>query len=367
MKLDDFDYYLPRELIAQRPLLKRDSCRLLVLDRRKRRVFHRSFTDLAHYLKAGDAIVLNDTKVIPARLIGYKEKTGGKVDVLLLNPLDQNSFFCLVKPSSSLKMGTRLTFKRDELSATFMGGRNQVEVIKFHCAGDLRSLLEREGLTPLPPYIKRLPEEGDRIAYQTVYAKRRGSVAAPTAGLHFTKKYLKMLTSKGINIVDVTLHVGYGTFQPVRSQNICEHYMHKELFCLSEDASNLLNQVKFQRAGKVLAIGTTSCRVLENCASSAVSRQLSATSKKKDKIISSNLKPESWKLKAGRGWTDLFIYPPYKFKFVDMLLTNFHLPKTTLLMLVSAFCGRGLLMKAYQEAIRRRYRFYSYGDAMLIV
>jgi len=306
MKLEEFNYHLPKELIAQRPLKKRDSCRLLVIDRKKRTISHRRFKDFKEYLSAGDAIVLNDTKVMPVRFMAKKE-TGGKVDVLLIKKRGKDSYDCMLKANRPVKPGTKLELLTD-------------------------------GLMPLPPYIKRVPDKRDFKDYQTVYAKKEGAIASPTAGLHFTKSFLNGLSREKIRIEKITLHVGLGTFEPVKTQRIEDHKMHSEWLSISKKAADALKKTKVC-GGKIFAVGTTSCRALE----------------------------ANRFLRQRQGETDLFIYPGYKFKFVDCLLTNFHLPKTTLLMLVSAFCGKKLLFEAYRQAVKRKYRFYSYGDAMLVV
>jgi S-adenosylmethionine:tRNA ribosyltransferase-isomerase len=358
MKLSDFSYSLPNELIAQYPVEKRDESRLLVLHKDTGIIEHKIFKDIEKYLNPGDMLVLNNTKVLPAQIIGRKE-TGGKIEALILNlvtgyPSRQNEksealgtdrlqvtgkyeYEVLLKPARGCKLGTRIIFGDGELNAEVVRIENGRRFLKFDCNGNLEKVLDRLGEIPLPPYIKREAIDSDIERYQTVYASKNGAVAAPTAGLHFTKSLLEDISKKRVNVEYVTLHVGYGTFKPVSSENIIEHKMEKEYFEIENKIIERLNNKK----GKIIAVGTTSARALES--------------------IYTLCPPPP------QGWTDLFIYPGYKFKTVDALLTNFHLPKTTLLMLVSAFCGRELLFKAYEEAIKERYRFYSYGDAMLII
>lgn len=357
MKLSDFDYNLPKGLIAQYPSDKRDESKLLVLHRATGKIEHRIFRDILEYFNKGDLLLLNNTKVIPARLIGKKE-TGGKVEALILPaqgfyrlgsaPLgtakaERNEHECLLKPARGCRVGSRLVFGDGELKAEITKIENGRRFLKFKCNGDFENLLYKFGKMPLPPYIKRDYVDSDKDRYQTVYAEKEGAVAAPTAGLHFTKDILTKISDNGIGIERVTLHVGYGTFKPVKIEDVKKHRMEKEYF----EAEGVVME-KIRRAeGRVVAVGTTTCRVLESISLSLVEVGLGQGN--------------------GQGCTDLFIYPPYKFKVTDMLITNFHLPRTTLLMLVSAFCGRELLMKAYKEAIGEGYRFYSYGDAMLII
>lgn len=341
MKVSDFDYNLPKELIAQYPSEKRDESRLLVLHKDTGKIEHRIFKDIVGYLCEGDLVVLNDTKVIPAKLTGEKE-TGGRVEALILHaegcrlkPVG-NEHEVLLKPSRGCRVGTKLILGNGKMTAEIIRIENGRRFLRFKCNGNLEELLDKFGEMPLPPYIKRKEQHIDRERYQTIYASKKGAIAAPTAGLHFTKSILNALPKKGIDIDYVTLHVGYGTFRPVKCEDITNHRMEKEYFEIEKE---LVEKIKNKR-GKVIAVGTTSCRVLESFFS----------------------KPSAYS-----SWTDFFIYPSYRFKIVDSLITNFHLPRTTLLMLVSAFCGRGLLFKAYHEAIKERYRFYSYGDAMLII
>ncbi|MFD1955395.1 tRNA preQ1(34) S-adenosylmethionine ribosyltransferase-isomerase QueA [Paenibacillus thailandensis] len=349
MNVDLFDFDLPERLIAQMPLSNRTGSRLLALNRETGSIEHRMFTDLEHYIAPGDVLILNDTKVIPARLIGMKADTGAKAELLLLKQLDNDRWETLAKPAKRLKKGTEIWFgdrgdgtpllKAVVEEEADMGGRT----IRFVYEGIFQELLDRLGEMPLPPYIKERLEERDR--YQTVYAKRQGSAAAPTAGLHFTEEYLRKLRDKGVIIAYLTLHVGLGTFRPMSSETVEEHTMHSEYYELSAETAAIIREAK-ERGSKIVAVGTTSARTLETVASEAA--------------------------EAGRpvgessGWTDIFIYPGYEFKLVDCLLTNFHLPKSTLIMLVSALAGRELIMKAYAEAVEREYRFFSFGDAMFI-
>ena len=362
MKLTDFDYNLPKELIAQYPSEAREESRLLVLHRETDKIEHRIFRDIVGYFNQGDLLVLNNTKVVPARLVGKKD-TGGKVEALVLNPSPSpqnpeliNKFRVLgrgckvrgecevlLKPARGCKIGSKLIFGDGKLEAKVARIENGRRFLRFECNGDFEKLLDKFGKIPLPPYIKREPVGSDRDRYQTVYAKNKGAVAAPTAGLHFTKDILSQISRKGVDVDYVTLHVGYGTFKPVKVEDITAHKMEEEYFEIDKKVIEKLKNKK----QRTIAVGTTTCRALET-----VFSEPSAFS----------LQPSAY-----HGWADLFIYPPREFKRVDALLTNFHLPRTTLLMLVSAFCGRELLMKAYEEAIRERYRFYSYGDAMLIV
>lgn len=349
MKLTDFDYQLPKELIAQFPLPKRESSRLMVIDRAKKKIFHKSFSDLPDYLEAGDALVLNDSRVIPARLWGKPvEACHSKVDtqkkeveVLLLNKIEDNTYSCLVKPSKKAKVSTALKFGDGRITGEIIYNNRDGKTIRFQSIKNFDAVLKEIGQTPLPPYIKRDPMESDKERYQTIYAKNDGSVAAPTAGLHFSDDLLKSVAEKRVETIFITLHIGYATFKAVSSEDIEDHYMSKEYFDVSASSARNLNRVK-QSGKKIAAVGTTSCRVLETAISHG-------------------------EIKAQKSLTNLFIYPPYQFKLVDKLLTNFHLPKTTLLMLVAAFVGSRLWLKAYQEAIEQKYRFYSYGDCMLII
>lgn len=341
MKVEEFDYDLPERLIAQKPLKNRAGSRLMVLEKDSGRVHHGHFTDLADYLRAGDVLVLNDSKVIPARLIGRREGFGGRVEILLLTPLGEDQWEVLVKPGKRVKPGTTVVFGEGQLKAEILretpfGGR----VIKLVYQGDFQDLLRQLGKTPLPPYIKEELPDADR--YQTVYAKNPGSVAAPTAGLHFTPDMLQGLRHMGVEVVFFTLHIGLGTFRPVEVENVQDHPMHKEFYVMPAAAARLINSQR-SAGGRLVAVGTTACRTLETCAGS------------------------DGQVAAGSGWTDLFIYPGYRYKVVDLLLTNFHLPKSTLIMLVSALAGVETVRRAYAEAVKEEYRFYSFGDAMLIV
>ena len=341
MKTSDFYYELPKELIAQDPLKDRASSRLLHLDRKTGAFSHEHFYDVKKWLQPGDTLVVNNTKVIPARLIGHKPDTGAAIEVLLLKRRDAHVWETLVKPGKKMRPGARVTFGDGLLNAEVLdvveeGNR----LIRFDYEGVFEEILDRLGEMPLPPYITHKLE--DRNRYQTVYAKHNGSAAAPTAGLHFTEELLEEIRAMGVNIAHVTLHVGLGTFRPVKVENVLEHHMHSEYYMVEEDQAKLINDTK--KAGhRVIAVGTTSCRTLE-----------SATG-------------EDGILKATSGWTEIFIYPGYEFKMIDGLITNFHLPESTLMMLVSAFAGKEHIFKAYEAAVKERYRFFSFGDAMLIL
>ena len=340
MKLEEFDYNLPEELIAQVPIAKRDESRLMVLHRESKKVEHKTFKDIIDYLRPGDCLVRNNTKVIPARLYGKKE-TGANVEFVLLNQIEGDIWESIVRPGNKLKPGTKVEFGDGLLKATIIdimdGGTRKVE---FEYEGIFNEILDKIGLMPLPPYIHESLKEKDR--YQTVYAKYNGSAAAPTAGLHFTPELLKKIEEKGIKIANVTLHVGIGTFRPVKEENIEEHKMHTEHFYIKQEDVEKINETK-KAGGRVIAVGTTSCRVLETIASE-----------------------ETGLVNATEGDTGIYIYPGYKFKCIDGLITNFHLPKSTLLMLVSALAGREFVLDAYNEAVKEKYRFFSFGDAMLI-
>ena len=340
MKLEEFDYNLPEELIAQVPIAKRDESRLMVLHRDSKRIEHKTFKDIIDYLKPGDCLVRNNTKVIPARLYGKKE-TGANVEFVLLNQIEGDIWESIVRPGNKLKPGTKVEFGDGLLKATILdimdGGTRKVE---FEYEGIFNEILDEIGLMPLPPYIHESLKEKDR--YQTVYAKYNGSAAAPTAGLHFTPELLKRIEEKGVKIANVTLHVGIGTFRPVKEENIEEHKMHTEHFYIKQEDVEKINETK-KAGGRVIAVGTTSCRVLETIASE-----------------------ETGLVKATEGDTGIYIYPGYKFKCIDGLITNFHLPKSTLLMLVSALAGREFVLDAYNEAVKEKYRFFSFGDAMFI-
>ena len=340
MKLEEFESNLPEELIAQVPIAKRDESRLMVLHRDNKTIEHKTFKDVIDYLKPGDCLVRNNTKVIPARLYGKKE-TGANVEFVLLNQIEGDIWESIVRPGNKLKPGTKVEFGDGLLEATILdimeGGTRKVE---FEYEGIFNEILDKIGLMPLPPYIHESLKEKDR--YQTVYAKYNGSAAAPTAGLHFTPELLKRIEEKGIKIANVTLHVGIGTFRPVKEENIEEHKMHTEHFYIKEEDVEKINETK-KAGGRVIAVGTTSCRVLETIASE-----------------------ETGLVEATEGDTGIYIYPGYKFKCIDGLITNFHLPKSTLLMLVSALAGREFVLDAYNEAVKEKYRFFSFGDAMLI-
>lgn len=339
MKTDDFDYYLPKELIAQTPLKKRDASKMMVLDKKTGAINDKSFTDLINYINPGDTLVLNDTKVIPARLIGQKLDTGAVIEVLMLKDLGDDEWESLTKPAKRVKEGTIIKFS-DELSCkcTFVG-EDGIRRYKFIYDGIFLEILEKLGEMPLPPYITEKLEEKNR--YQTVYAKNLGSAAAPTAGLHFTNEYLKRLKDNGVNIAYVTLHVGLGTFRPVVVEDVTKHDMHSEYYILNNKTAKLLNETR-KNGNKIIAVGTTSTRVLETVAD------------------------ENGLFKAQSGNTKIFIYPGYKFKAIDALLTNFHLPKSTLIMLVSALAGKENVLNAYNHAVSEKYRFFSFGDCMLI-
>ena len=341
MNVKDFYFDLPQELIAQDPLEDRASYRLLVLDKKTGEVTHRGFRDILEYLRPGDCLVINDTKVIPARLFGVKEDTGAKIEVLLLKRREHDIWETLVKPGKKAKPGTRIVFGEGLLTGTVLetvddGNR----LIQFSYEGIFEEILDQLGQMPLPPYITHQLKDKNR--YQTVYAKHDGSAAAPTAGLHFTKELLKQIEDMGVKIAHVTLHVGLGTFRPVKVENVQDHHMHSEFYMVEESEAKKVNDTK-EAGGRVICVGTTSCRTVESAAD------------------------ENGRLKSGSGWTDIFIYPGYEFKILDALITNFHLPESTLVMLVSALAGREHVLAAYEEAIKERYRFFSFGDAMLIL
>ncbi|WP_299239004.1 tRNA preQ1(34) S-adenosylmethionine ribosyltransferase-isomerase QueA [Sulfurihydrogenibium sp.] len=336
MKLSDFDYHLPKELIAKYPAQPRDSCRLMVLNRKDKTIEHRVFRDVIDYLKPGDTLVLNNTKVIPARLIGKKEKTNANIEVFLLRPVEDNIWEALIKNVRRLKKNQKIIIS-DDFYVEFLDRDDEKAIVKIH-SKDIKSDLEKYGHVPLPPYIERQDEEKDKDYYQTVFAEKEGSVASPTAGLHFTKELLEKIKEKGVNIAYITLHVGLGTFKPVKTEDITKHKMHEEYFTIPKETLEMIKKTK-ENKKSVVAVGTTVVRALETYG----------------------------KFGKTEGFTDIFIYPPYEFKIVDKLITNFHLPKSTLLMLVSAFADRDFILRAYNEAVKERYRFFSYGDAMLIV
>lgn len=340
MDLKDFNYDLPEELIAQDPLEDRSSSRLMVLHKDTGRIEHKIFRDIIDYLNPGDCLVINDTKVIPARLMGIKEDTGAAIEVLLLKRNADDVWECLVKPGKKARTGARIVFGEGLLVGEIVdviedGNR----MIKFHYEGIFEEILDKLGQMPLPPYITHKLQDKNR--YQTVYARNEGSAAAPTAGLHFTKELLEKIKEKGVNVVSITLHVGLGTFRPVKVDKIEEHHMHTETFNISKEAADTINRTR-AAGGRVIAVGTTSCRTLESAAA------------------------DDGTIPARSGDTDIFIYPGYKFKAIDYLITNFHLPESTLIMLVSALAGRDNIMNAYETAVKERYRFFSFGDAMFI-
>lgn len=372
LKVSDFDYDLPEELIAQDPLEDRSSSKLLVLDRRSGDISHEHFTDIVKYLKPGDCLVINDTKVIPARLLGFKEDTGAHVEILLLKNKGDRTWECLVRPGKKLKNGARVQFGDGLLKAEIVdtvddGNR----IVRFEYDGIFEEILDRLGEMPLPPYITHKLKDKDR--YQTVYAVNDGSAAAPTAGLHFTKELLKEIEDMGVRIARVTLHVGLGTFRPVKAENVEEHHMHSEYYMVSNEAAETVNDTL--RAGhRVFAVGTTSTRTLESAAvPNEEFDRLKAAGAHVENIGGLDMAvngdgtyaPE-YRLIPGGSWTSIFIYPGYKWKLVQCLITNFHLPQSTLMMLVSAFAGRDHIMAAYREAVEKRYRFFSFGDAMLL-
>ncbi len=341
MKKQDFYFELPQELIAQHPLKNRDCSRLLVLNKQTGEIEHKTFRDILQYLKKGDCIVINDTKVLPARLIGEKKDTGAKIELLLLIRKDINTWETLVKPGKKAKPGDKIIFGNGKLEAEILeiieGGNR---IVKFHYDGVFEEILDELGEMPLPPYITQRLEDKNR--YQTVYAKQQGSAAAPTAGLHFTPELLNEIQQKGISIAYLTLHVGLGTFRPVKEENILDHKMHSEYYIIEQQQADIINQTK-KAGGRIIAVGTTSTRTLESIAD------------------------ENGFVKASSGWTNIFIYPGHQFKTVDCLITNFHLPESTLIMLVSALAGKQNVLHAYDIAVQQKYRFFSFGDAMLII
>ncbi|MFZ5515709.1 MAG: tRNA preQ1(34) S-adenosylmethionine ribosyltransferase-isomerase QueA [Candidatus Zhuqueibacterota bacterium] len=342
MKLSDFKYNLPGDLIAQYPTDKRDQSRLMILDRHTETIETKKFSDITDYINEGDSLVLNHTKVFPARLMATKDKTDAQVEIFLLRELENSLWEVLVKPARKVRVGNRLTISKDficdVIDNTVSGGR----VVRFSYEGDFFNIVEKIGKSPLPPYINREPEDMDKERYQTVYASVRGAVAAPTAGLHFTRKLIDKVEKKGVNIVHVLLHLGLGSFRPVMVEDLSRHKMDSEFFEISQAASDTINKT-IKSGGKVVAVGTSTVRVLESVVTT-----------------------EGY-VKPLKGWTDKFIYPPYDVKIVDRMITNFHLPCSTLIMLVSAFASRDFIFRAYQKAIDEKWRFYSYGDAMLII
>ncbi|OFB52050.1 tRNA preQ1(34) S-adenosylmethionine ribosyltransferase-isomerase QueA [Staphylococcus haemolyticus] len=341
MNVEEFDYDLPESLIAQTPLKDRDQSRLLVLGRNSGNIEHKHFKDVINYLETGDTLVLNDTRVMPARLFGLKEETGAKVEMLMLTRIENNDWEVLLKPAKRIKVGNKLSFGEGKIIAECIeeldqGGR----IMRLHYEGILEERLNELGEMPLPPYIKERLDDPDR--YQTVYAKESGSAAAPTAGLHFTDELLDEIRAKGVNIAFITLHVGLGTFRPVSVEDINDHEMHSEYYQMTQETANLLNQTK-KEGHRIISVGTTSTRTLET------------------------IRRDYNEFVAVSGWTDIFIYPGFTYKAIDGLITNFHLPKSTLVMLVSAFSSRENILNAYKEAVKLEYRFFSFGDAMLII
>jgi S-adenosylmethionine:tRNA ribosyltransferase-isomerase len=342
MKLSDFHYALPQKLVAQYPADKRDRSKLMVLDRDKQTSEEQQFTDVVNFLQPEDCLVVNETKVFPARLLGTKDKTEAKVEIFLLRQLEAGLWEVLVKPARKVRVGNRLSVGKelvcDVIDNTVSGGR----VVRFNYNGDFFEAVERLGQSPLPPYVKREPEPMDKERYQTVYARVRGAVAAPTAGLHFTKELMRKIENKGVKIAPIVLHLGLGSFRPVNVEDLSRHKMDSEYYEISEESARKINET-MKQGGKIIVVGTSAMRALETEVTS-----------------------EGW-VKANRGWTDKFIYPPYEFKIADAMITNFHLPGSTMLMLVCAFAGRDFVFKAYRKAMKDKFRFLSYGDAMLIL
>ncbi|MGH4137466.1 tRNA preQ1(34) S-adenosylmethionine ribosyltransferase-isomerase QueA [Clostridium sp.] len=340
MKVKDFYFDLPKELIAQHPLEKRDESRLMVVNKSNKQIEHKHFKNIIDYLNPGDCLVLNDTRVLPARLLGVKEGTGGKMEFLLLKRLDVNHWETLVKPGKKAKIGTMFIFGDGELKAEIMSvSEGGSRIVRFEFEGIFEEVLDKLGEMPLPPYITEKLEDKER--YQTVFSKAIGSAAAPTAGLHFTEDLLKQIKAKGVHLAFVTLHIGLGTFRPVKADTVEEHEMHSEYYMLSSETAAVINEVK-DKGGRIIAVGTTSNRTLESIAD------------------------DNGRVEEKSGWTDIFIYPGYKFKIVDAIITNFHLPESTLIMLVCAFAGQDLIMGAYDMAVKEKYRFFSFGDAMFL-
>ena len=340
METSDFYYEVPEELIAQAPLEHRDHSRLLTLNRETGKTGHHHFYELPEFLKPGDCLVLNNSRVIPARLLGHREPTGGAVELLLLKDLGDNTWECLAKPGRKCRIGTELSFGDGRLTAKVVGdGDDGKKLVQFFFTGIFLEVLAELGKMPLPPYIREELEDGER--YQTVYSKINGSAAAPTAGLHFTPELLQQIEEKGVRLAYVTLHVGLGTFRPVKADEITDHHMHSEFCEISQETADLLNETRRQ-GGRIVCVGTTSCRTIESLAN------------------------DNGTFVERSGWTEIFIYPGYRFKAMDALVTNFHLPESTLVMLVSAFAGREHVLAAYAEAVKERYRFFSFGDAMFI-
>ena len=354
MNVSDFDYELPQELIAQKPAEKRDSCRLLVLDKKTGAVEHRVFSDVLNYLRPGDCLVFNDSKVLPARLFGKRRGTGANIEFLLSRCLNGDTWETLVRPGRRCRQGDIIDFGNGELSAEIKGyGEDGTRIVEFTCEGDFSEVLDRLGKMPLPPYIERESDDSDKENYQNVYARNEGSVACATAGLHWTSELIKAAEDMGVKTAYVTLHVGIGTFRPVKAEKVEDHHMHFESYSVSEEAARTINSVKAS-GGRIICVGTTSCRTIESAAD------------------------ENGHLKAGSSSTGIFIYPGYRFRLTDCMITNFHLPKSTLLMLVSALAGEGayaddmmygrdIVLNAYRTATAEKYRFFSYGDAMFIL
>jgi S-adenosylmethionine:tRNA ribosyltransferase-isomerase len=342
MKLSDFKFTVPERLIAQYPVKKRDQSRLMVLDRKNQTIDEKKFSDIIHYLGPDDCLVINETKVFPARLMGTKDKTEAHVEIFLLRQLENGLWEVLVRPARKVRVGNRLSVGRDlacdVIDNTVSGGR----VVRFNFNGDFFEIVEKLGQSPLPPYVKREPEPMDKERYQTIYARVRGAVAAPTAGLHFTKDLLRRIQKKGTKIVPIILHLGLGSFRPVIVEDLSRHKMDSEYFEIAFESAQAINET-MKKGGKVIAVGTSVVRALETEVTS-----------------------EGW-VKPGRGWTDKFIFPPYEFKIIDRLITNFHMPTSTMVMMVSAFAGREFVMKAYRRAVKEKWRFFSYGDAMVIL
>ena len=340
MKVNDFYFDLPEELIAQCPLEKRDSSKLMVLHRDTKKIEHKHFNEIVNYLKEGDTIVLNNTRVLPARLIGQKAETGAKIEFLLLKRIEGDKWEALAKPGKKAKIGSVIEFGEGQLKAEVVGlGEEGSRIIEFKYDGIFEQVLDELGQMPLPPYIHEKLDDKER--YQTVYSKEKGSAAAPTAGLHFTKELLEEIKAKGVNIAYVTLHVGLGTFRPVKVEDINDHIMHSEYYHLDAENAKLINDTK-EKGGRIISVGTTSTRTLET------------------------IGDENGRVKEASGWTSIFIYPGYKFKIVDNLITNFHLPESTLIMLVSALSDKEFVMGAYKKAVEEKYRFFSFGDSMFI-
>ncbi|MEE0514188.1 MAG: tRNA preQ1(34) S-adenosylmethionine ribosyltransferase-isomerase QueA [Emergencia sp.] len=347
MRIDEFDYNLPEELIAQKPSEQRDNCRLMVMDRDAGTVEHKHFYDILDYLKEGDCLVLNNSKVLPARLFGTKEKTGAKIEFLLIKRIEGDLWETMVRPGKRLKPGDRVEFSPDFRAEILDYGEDGTRIVEFHYSGIFMERLSELGKMPLPPYIDRESTDEDKDMYQTVYCKEEGSVAAPTAGLHFTEELLAKAQQRGVKLAYVTLHVGIGTFRPVKCENVEDHHMHFEEYFISDETAEIINDTVL-KGGRIISVGTTSTRTVESAA-----YRDEATGK--------------FLVKAGSGSTGIFIYPGYEFKIIEALITNFHLPKSTLLMLISALYDREKILEAYDIAVKEKYRFFSYGDACLII